>query len=213
MVPQLILKGFLTGMLLSMPIGPAAIMVIRRTINKNFRSGYYTAAGAATCDTMYALLAGFGVTYITSFLQHHQTEIQIVGSITLFILGLYIFRTNPLKKLKDKKLRSESQLQHYLTGFMVAMSNPLIVLAYIAVFAGTGIVFRIDELGDMLFYIGGFTSGALTWWFILSITINAFRHKFNLYVLYWFNKITGSIIILFVIVLAVYAMIFGLPKI
>jgi hypothetical protein len=92
------------------------------------------------------------------------------------------------------------------------MSNPLVVLAYIAVFAGSGIAFRIDELWEMIFYIIGFSSGALAWGITLALVANAFRHKFNLRTLFWFNKIAGVLIILFVIALTIYVLIFGSPK-
>lgn len=212
MTPHLIIRGFIIGLLISMPLGPISLMIIRRTANKNFKSGFFTALGAITCDTTYALLAGFSLSYIISFIRHYQMTIQVVGGIALLVLGVYIFQSNPFKKFKDNKKKEENHLQHFFTGWLVAVSNPGVMLGYIALFAGTGIVFKLDELGNMLFFIGGFTAGAFVWWIALTTTINAFRHQFNLSILYWFNKISGAAIILFVMASAIMILIKGSPE-
>ena len=42
MVFDLFLKGLLTGFLVSLPVGPLGILVIQRTANRNFKSGFYS---------------------------------------------------------------------------------------------------------------------------------------------------------------------------
>ncbi len=207
-----IIKSFLAGFLISMPLGPVSLMIIRRTANKNFKSGFYSALGAISGDTIYAVLAGFGLTYVLNFLRHHQNTIQIIGAIVLFFIGLYFYRYNPLKNLHKTHKHDHNQVQHYFTTLLLAFSNPLIMLAYIGIFAGSGIVFSVDEPAEFLTLIGSFILGAFAWWMILTTTINAVRHHFNLKMLIWMNKLSGMSIMLFVVVSAIIILLKGSPK-
>lgn len=210
---MLLFKGILTGVLTSMPLGPIAILIIQRTVNKSYKSGLFSALGATTTDTLYAILAGFSLTYILSFLREFQTIFQIMGGLTLLTLGCYIFQKNPTKSLEKYRRRGTNYIQDYFSTMLIAISNPTLIMIYIALFAGTGIAFNIDHIGDALQMIAGFILGSITWWLLLTSTINLLRHRFNLQALWWFNKISGSIIILFVVISTIVILINGNPKI
>ena len=50
---------------------------------------------------------------------------------------------------------------------------------------------------DLVFIVIGVFAGAMFWWLILTNIVNSFRKKFNLKRLWWINKITGAVIVLF----------------
>lgn len=210
---MLLFKGIMTGVIASMPLGPIAILIIQRTVNKSYKSGLFSALGATTTDTLYATLAGFSLTYILTFLREYQTIFQILGGLILLSLGFYIFQKNPTKSLEKYRRRGTNYVQDYFSTMLIAISNPMIVMIYIAIFAGTGLAFSLEHITDALQMILGFALGSITWWFILTSTINLFRHRFNLQVLWWFNKISGSAIMLFVLISAIMILINGNPKI
>jgi len=89
----------------------------------------------------------------------------------------------------------------------------LTVLAYIALLASTHIVFNINDIFEPISFVSGFFIGASCWWLLLTNLINLFRHRFNLRILWWFNKISGSMIMLFIIATTVYILIKGNPTI
>lgn len=213
MLFQLFLKGLLTGLLVSLPLGPLAILIIQRTANRDFRSGYYTAMGVALADTFWALLAGFSVSFLISFLRQHQMVIQIIGAAVLFLLGLYIFNSHPLQAIRKFKRKGSNPLQCFVSAILVALSNPFIILAYIAVFASTNLVFNVHQLFTPLAFTLGFFLGAMSWWTIITVTINRFRHHFNLRILWWFNKISGLLIMLFILITTIVVIIKGNPVI
>jgi threonine/homoserine/homoserine lactone efflux protein len=212
MLIEFFLRGFLGGLVVSLPLGPMAILIIQRTVNKNFKSGFYTALGAVTIDTIYAIIAGFSLTYVITFLREYQMVFQIAGAIVLLVLGLYIFRTHPLHSIKANKSSSNNHFQCFATAALLAVSNPMIILAYIAVFAGTGVVFSIELPMHALLFLSGFISGAMAWWIGITISVNQFRHKFNLRILWWFNKISGAAIIVFVLISTIIVLVNGSPK-
>jgi len=207
------LKGFLIGFLVSVPVGPMAVLVIQRTANRDFRSGFFSGIGVALTDTFWAVIASFSLSYIIAFLRTYQLLIQIIGAVILFFLGLSIFRSHPLEAIRKIRRKGTNPYQSFLTAILVALSNPLVVLAYIGIFAGTKVVFNLNDLAHPLSFLPGFLMGASTWWLILTASINFFRHKFNLRILWWFNKISGSLIMLLVLLSTLYVLIAGNPPI
>lgn len=213
MVVNLLIKGLLTGMLVSLPIGPMAVLVIQRTANRDFKSGVYSGLGIALTDSIWALIAGFSVSYIINFLRHHQSIIQLIGAVALFSLGLYIFFSNPLVAVRKYKRKGTSPSRCLFSAMAIAFSNPIMILTYIIVFASTKIVFDIYHLGSPFIFVAGFLMGAMTWWTLISYLIDKFRHHFSLVVLWWFNKISGTFIMAFVVVLVITVLIRGNPSI
>jgi threonine/homoserine/homoserine lactone efflux protein len=211
MIIQLLLKGLLLGLLVSLPLGPLGILIVQRTANRDFRSGFYTAMGVATADTLWAILAGFSVAFLISFLREHQLIIQVIGSVVLFLLGLYIFRSHPIQALRKFKRKGSSPLQCYVSALVLTMSNPLIIVAYIAIFASANLVFDIHHLLPPLAFSFGFFLGAMSWWSIIITTINFLRHHFNLRILWWFNKVSGALIMTFILITTVVILIRGNP--
>mgnify|MGYP001766242699 FL=1 len=208
---SLLLKGLLIGFLVSMPIGPIGVMVIQRTANRNFKSGFFSGLGVAFTDSNWAILAGFSVSYIITFLQTYQLYIQIIGAVLLIALGLNIFLSHPVTEWKKMRRKGTSPMEMFLTSVGISLSNPLAILTYIAIFASAHVVFDITNLWEPAFFVSGFFIGATLWWTTLAFTINQFRHKFNLRILWWFNKVSGSLIMLLVVATSIFVMVKGNP--
>lgn len=62
------LKGILAGLALAMPVGPVAVLCIRRTLAEGARMGFATGFGASLADGFYGLAAALGLTAISGFL-------------------------------------------------------------------------------------------------------------------------------------------------
>ncbi len=62
------LKGILAGLALAMPVGPVAVLCIRRTLAEGARMGFATDFGASLADGFYGLAAALGLTAISGFL-------------------------------------------------------------------------------------------------------------------------------------------------
>ncbi|HNW51559.1 MAG TPA: LysE family transporter [Prolixibacteraceae bacterium] len=199
------------GFFISVPIGPMGILVIQRTVNRNLKSGIFTGLGIASTDAIWILVAGFSVSYIVTFIETYQSYIQIVGAVILFLLGLNIFMSHPIKAMKETKRKGSSPFQCYITAMALSFSNPLVILAYIALLASTKIVFNINDMIEPAIFVSAFFLGGLCWWLTLAFSINLFRHRFNLRVLWWFNKISGALIMFFIIVSTIYVLIKGNP--
>jgi len=198
----ILLNGFILGLSASIPLGPIGIICIQKTLNKGHLSGLVAGAGAAFADMFYAILAGFGVTFITNFIEEQQLIIRILGGLILLYLGYHIFSTNPAIQIRKKHI-NKNFFGDFISIFFLTLSNPMTIFFFGAAFAGFGIVKEQSSMAELLQLIGGVFAGAFTWWFILTTFVNIFRKKFRLRRLWWINKIAGSMVIIFGIVIII----------
>jgi len=192
----LILKGIVVGISTSAPLGPLGILCIQRTINKGVLSGLVSGFGAAVADIIYAAIAGFGISIIADFLKEYQLIIRILGGIVLLILGMMIFRSNPIKQIRQQKAQKRNFFSDFISSFVITFTNPITIVVFGAVFASMGLD-EVTNVNPIVLTLIGIFSGALMWWLSLTIFINIFRNKIRLRNLWWINKITGILVSVF----------------
>jgi threonine/homoserine/homoserine lactone efflux protein len=206
----LLWKGVVTGLAVSIPLGPLGILCIQRTVNKNWKSGIFSGLGIATADTMYAFIAGFSLSIIIDFIRNYELYFKLFGLFVLILLGIYIFRSNPTKQIQAYKRRGSSHLQDFLTTFLVTLSNPLSVFVFVAIFTGYSIVLQFSHPLEALLTIGGIFIGGTLWWIFITGLANLFRHKFTINALFWANRVIGLSVILIAVVFFIYLQMTGL---
>jgi threonine/homoserine/homoserine lactone efflux protein len=191
----IIYDGIKVGFLASIPLGPIGVLCIQRTLQKGRLSGIISGIGAATSDTIYAIIAGFSLSYIVSFIEEQSFWLQLAGALILIILGIHIFRTNPAIEIRKHRRGETSLLNDYISTFLLTISNPLVVFIFIAFFAGFGVVDPTTGIIGQLILIFGVFIGASCWWLTLTSIVGFFRSAVNLRRLFWLNKIAGVTII------------------
>ncbi|MGM0621724.1 MAG: LysE family translocator [Bacteroidota bacterium] len=199
MIFKLLFEGVLMGFLASLLLGPTGILVIQRTVNQNQLSGIFSGMGAAVSDTIYAGISGFSVAVIFHFIRQYEILFKTGISVILLLLGVLILFSNPEKYSQKQLNNSKNYFKNFITTFLVAASNPLIMFVHIALFAGFGIALDINNPTGALIILTGFLLGALTWWFGLTGVISKFKNKISKRIFLQFNRISGSTIILAVL--------------
>ena len=193
---EFFVKGIIVGLSVSIPMGPIGVLCVQRTINKGRLSGFISGLGAAVADTIFAIIAGLGITFIINFLQKQQLFIQIFGSCFILYIGIKIFYTNPVKQFKKRSKKKNNLIEDFFSILLLTLSNPVFLFLFMAVFAGLNLVQEEPEYFSILSVISGVLIGASLWWFALSSFVNRFRRKFRLRRLWWINKISGGLIFL-----------------
>ena len=186
-------RGFVIGFLLAAPIGPIGLLCIHRTLIEGRIHGLVSGLGAATADTIYAFIAAFGLILVPESLAEHQIWFRCIGGVFLCGLGVRIF----LKRLA-KPAASDNYLSYarnYASTFLFALMNPMCILAFAMVFAGLGATSS-NKVSAALLVTGVFT-GSMVWWVVLSSTSGVFRKKLSDRNLVWLNRIMGTIITAF----------------
>ena len=112
-----IVDGLVVGFSASVPLGPIGVLCIQRTLNKGRLSGFISGLGAAMSDTIYAIIAGFSLSFIVGFIETQLLWIQIIGAVILISMGLKIYNTNPAEQLRRQKRNTKTLLQDFFSTF------------------------------------------------------------------------------------------------
>jgi len=187
-------RGLAIGILISAPMGPIGMFVIQRTLSKGRWPAFFSGTGAAVSDLVYCMLAGLGLSFVTDFIEQHQSLLQVIGGAVLAAFGIYLFRKNPTRSLKPAVTGTNNFGRDIATGFALTFSNPLILFFIIGLFARFN--FILPEF-TVFSYVLGFLSiftGALMWWYVVTLFVNAVRARFNVRSLWMVNRIIGAVL-------------------
>lgn len=187
-------KGFIVGLMVTIPLGPIGVLCVQRTLNKGRISGFVSGLGAAFADTIFAIIAGFGVNYIISFVKNQQIYFQIIGGIIIIFLGIHIFYTNPVRQLRMARFNKKKLSQDFFSVFILTITNPMAILFFLAMFAGMNVGEVKSGFFNLFVLVGGVLAGTSSWWFVLSSFVSFWRHRFRLKIIWWMNKLAGVIV-------------------
>ena len=134
--------GFLLGIatvlfLGAMSPGPSFLVVAQNSLNKSRAHGIATAIGTGLGVSIFAVLAGFGVTALFNSMPIAFLIFKVLGGAYLIYLAYKIWSsaTQPLMSdgvLKDNK---DSLLQAFYQGLIAQTSNPKTALVIAGIFA------------------------------------------------------------------------------
>ncbi len=198
---EALLEGVSVGFLTSIPLGPIGVLCVQRTLNNGRLSGFCSGAGAAFSDFLYAFIAVYSVSMVTTFVEEFRSVLFIIGAIVLVIIGIRMVKAKPRRPSPRRNTRRKFNLwQNFVSTFFLTVTNPLPLFIFIGGFSLIGVQdTRIGRIVTVL----GVLIGALTWWLTLSFLVGIFRKNFTFRKLYYTNKIAGWVIIVLAIVLAI----------
>jgi threonine/homoserine/homoserine lactone efflux protein len=193
MEPIFFLKGLIIGFGMAVPIGPVGILCIRKTLADGHSRGLIIGLGAATADSLFGSIAAFGLTFVSDVIVSQHFWLRLVGGGILLFLGIRTFRA----KRKDPVIPYENKgmLGSYLSAFLLVLTNPVTIFAFVAVFAAFGLGHKLFIVSACILVLGVFTGSGL-WFLILSYVATTFRKKLDSDGLRWVNRIAGILIIL-----------------
>lgn len=191
---QLILKGLIIGIIASAPMGPVGILTVQRTLNKGRWYGFLTGIGAAISDILYAAISIVGITLVMDFVENPRNMfwLKLVGSIVLFVFGLYTYLSPP-RHVKHGNGKRGSLTHNGVTGFLVTLSNPLIIFLFMALMARFDFVISNNYIAQGIGYLSIF-GGAIVWWFTLTSIIDKIRNRFQDDTIWKMNRAIGILV-------------------
>lgn len=186
------LRGLIAGVALAAPLGPVAILCIRRGLARGQIEGFLAGMGAALADTIFGAVAGLGVTFIFTFVLEYETLIGLIGGVILLAVGVLTYRT-PVCPITGA-MQVQSLRRDIATAFTMAITNPATMLGAAGIFAVFGPI-NIDEEPVKAFWlVAGLFAGSAGWWLVLSALTGIFHERFVDGGLLRLNKISGAII-------------------
>lgn len=199
---EILLRGLFVGFLASITLGPVCVMCIQRTLSKNRLSGFVSGLGAATADSIFAVLAYFFVAVISGVIESNIQIIKIIGGVCIIGVGIYFFLKNPVVQIRRNRAGKSNLGQDYASTFILTLTNPGIILWQLVMFSALGVrteqaeVPGASEIAMGCQMVLGFLCGAVAWWLILTGFVGLFRRNFRPRYLLWMNRIAGATITL-----------------
>ena len=206
---QFIVKGLIIGIIASAPMGPVGVLTVQRTLNKGRWYGFVTGIGAAISDILYAAISLVGISLVMDFVEKPRNMfwLKLIGSVMLFMFGLYTFLSHP-GKVKHVQGKRGSLMHNGFTGFLVTLSNPLIIFLFIALMARFDFVISKNYFAQSIGYMAIF-GGAMIWWFSLTAIIDKVRNRFQDNTVWKINRTIGVIVMIAALIGCILAL---LPK-
>lgn len=191
-----LIKGLIIGFAIAAPVGPIGVLCIQRSLHDGFKIGLMTGMGAALADGMYGIIAGFGLTAVSSLLIAHQFWIRLIGGLFLIYLGLKLFFKPLPKRVVGQSDRSAWHA--CTTTFFLTLANPATILSFIAIFAGLGVGTENADYIQAMMLVLGITLGSALWWLFLSGGVAFILHrKLGDSIMREVNWISGVVILAF----------------
>jgi threonine/homoserine/homoserine lactone efflux protein len=196
LIDYFFLFGILFGLVLAAPVGPVAALCFERTVTEGRWHGFLSGLGAAFADAIFGAIAAFGMGTVSSWIADHQGNLRLVGGTVLVLLAIKTV-TAPAPKQTNKvagRVHTESLPQDFISAFVLAITNPLTVIAFLGLFATWGIGAAEISLWDGAWLVGGVFVGSAVWWIALSAVAGLIRDIIDVVYQRWINRISALIL-------------------
>ena len=190
-----VLKAFAIGICASAPLGPAAILVLQKSLSYGHRAGFYTGLGATTIDTTYATLSIFALAWTQDFINTYEYTIYLIGGPIVALLGASMAFKDPFRKLKNGNPSRGASIKDYAEAVLTALSNPGAAFVMFALFAFFNV--NAGRSGfSFLPIILGVAAGSMAYWFTFSYIFSKIRNVIKMSALVWLSRIAGIIVMI-----------------
>ena len=169
-------RGAVFGVAIAAPVGPIAVLLIRRTLTRGRAVGFASGLGAATADLTYGLLVALGLTAVTERLVSAERGLQAVGGVVLLALGVRTLRSTPsAEEVPDVTRRGLAGA--YASTYALTLTNPATIVSFLAVFASVGVVASAGSSADALTIAAGVAAGSAAWQLMLCTVVSLLRGR------------------------------------
>jgi threonine/homoserine/homoserine lactone efflux protein len=187
------IKALAVGYLVSIPLGPVGIVCARLVLEGGLRAGIIAGFGAATADTLYALLASLGLTFVLGFLYAYQGLLTAISAFLLIAMGLRLIMTRPHDPASAEPFVLTTPVI-LVSMFLLTISNVTTFFIFIALFAKLGL--NPTTPGGVLALVSGIFAGSISWWTTLSNIVMYIKGTWMLRHRRAINACIGALIVL-----------------
>lgn len=176
------LTGFISGILLSVPVGPVNLTIINEGARRGFVWAILIALGAISADLIFCTMAFTG---FASFFEKGVVKavMELSSFVFMLYLGVQFLRAKsivPPSKIEthiEEKLNPHSA---FMIGFVRVIGNPAILLFWIILAANFISREWVEPTGvGKLSCISGVALGASFWFLGLSYAVSRGHKKFT----------------------------------
>ena len=135
---DLILKGIVTGFILSIMVGPVFFLLLETSIRKGARAAISFDIGVLLSDFIYIIIAYIFYSEVADLTKGKNNEIaKVIGGSLFIVYGIVTY----FKKLKHPPVdddgnviqKNKDYLFLFLKGFLLNFANPLVIFYWFSV--------------------------------------------------------------------------------
>lgn len=184
-------EGFVTGIMLTMMLGPVTMIILRYGLQINRIAGVWAAIGTWVSDFIFITLTFWMTVSIDQWSKRPDNRLGLflIGGLGLLIMGILMLRVNRSRMNSDGDRVQSSYIRAFTGGFLVNSLSPFTLFFWI----GIAVFLHLQE-GDPLWYYTGV---------MLSLAMGDFTKawlapKLSLWInekyVYWIQVVSGILI-------------------
>jgi threonine/homoserine/homoserine lactone efflux protein len=190
---DLFLKSVGFGLAVAAPVGPMALLCMRRTLAQGWRHGLATGAGIAVADGCYAIVAALGLASISTFMLAHERPLHAAAGLFLLYLGVKTFARHAADGAAgapDGRVLGTWPAA-FGSAVLLTLTNPPTIIMFAAIFAALAPRSGFEAATAAL-TVGGVFAGSLLWWIGVTVVVSLLRGAIGPRVRRWIDRIAGA---------------------
>jgi threonine/homoserine/homoserine lactone efflux protein len=200
----MLLKAFAVGLVLAMPVGPMALLSIQRTLRFGFLTGLVTGVGIALADAVYGLVGVLGLSVVAEWLLQYETVLRLGGGLFLGFLGGRIIHESYHTQKTGTMPEHKGYWTALVSAFFLTLSNPMTILAYIAVMASMNV--SAEAFKHPWVFAGPVFLGSFAWWNLINALAYLFKSKLRDEHMHKVGFVSGALLIVFALFVIISAL-------
>ncbi len=145
-------EGFLTGLTLTIMLGPVTMIILQNGIQVDRLAGLSAAAGTWVSDFVFIGLTFWLTYYIEAWTQKPEVRLSLffVGGLGILIMGLLMLRQK--KKVLDENMEpvSANYFKAFVSGFLVNSLSPFTLFFWL----GAAVFLHVQQDNPVWYYVG-----------------------------------------------------------
>jgi putative LysE/RhtB family amino acid efflux pump len=196
-----LIKAIALGFVIAVPVGPASLVCMQRTLTLGRAAGLAVGLGIAVADALVAALIAGGLTVAADFLVTHTRALTLATGIVLVLLGVAILWARP--KVQTQARYSPAGRHSFVIAFLLTAANPVAILMMGAALTLFGLIEPEISLLRAAMLVAGVFCGSMLWWATLVAGVSMVKGQLPPKLVWWINKAAGAaLVVLGIIALA-----------
>ncbi len=187
-----------------MMIGPAFFLLLETSIKKGIRTALFFDFGILTSDLIYISIAYVFYAEVAKIMEGHNELLKIIGGVLFIVFGVIsIIKKPSIKNQEEIDNSSQSNKDNwlqFLKGLMLNMANPMVIFYWFSVMALSA-KHGANNVFETILFLGIMLTVFFSIDLLKIIGAKKLRPFITDPVLRSLNRITGSILTLFGLVL------------
>lgn len=193
-------KGFSTGIGLSLMLGTVFFSIVQNAITHGVRAGIMIASGVVLSDMIFIYLAIQSVLF-ADFLHDYSVQVKWMGALFLALFGVVqFFKTRSWQDVNGNTPHQHS-FKLIATGFFLNVINPVNFFIWLSLSSLLTVGLEYNMAQKITFFIGSLVSILLTET-LIAVFASRLRKYLKNYALQWISRISGGVFIAIAIYIA-----------